>query len=241
MPRQTLSLRRDDNSTMRADLYLPDSAGAPIPAVILIFDMFGITPDLSRIAERFVAEGYAVLIPDLFDRPGPRVFCVVSAVRASMRGSGREFGDIELARKALTEQPAIDARRIAIGGFCLGGSFAVLLANSGAYRVSFPFYGEVPKKIDALRGSCPVVASFGLDDRSSMVESGKRLKSFLEELQVPHDVKFYPGAGHGFMNRNTGFLAEKIAPRLPIHARYDEEASEDSFRRIFAFFKTHLV
>jgi carboxymethylenebutenolidase len=241
MRQQTLSLARSDGSKMRAELFLPDSAGSKVPAVIVIFDVFGITPDLSRIAERFVSEGYAVIVPDLFDHPGPKFFCVVHAIRSSMRGSGREFDDIELARKALIARPEIDSQRIAIAGFCLGGGFAILLANSGAYKVSVPFYGEVPKKIDAVRGSCPMVASYGLNDRKSMVESGKRLESFLEELQVPHDVKFYPGAGHSFMNRNTGFWAEKVAPHMPIHAGYNHEASEDSFRRVFAFLRTRLA
>ena len=241
MRQQTLSLARSDDSKMRAELFLPDSAASKVPAVIVIFDVFGMTRDLSRISERFTSEGYAVIIPDLFDRPGPKFFCVVHAIRSSMKGSGREFDEIELARKALATRPEIDSRRIGIVGFCLGGGFAILLAKSGAYRASVPFYGEVPKKIDALRGSCPMVASYGLSDRASMVESGKRLESFLHELEVPHDVKFYPGAGHSFMNRNTGFWAEKVAPHVPIHAAYNHEASEDSFRRIFAFLRTHLA
>lgn len=85
-----------------------------------------------------------------------------------------------------------------------------------------------------------MVASYGLCDSGSMVKSGKRLEGFLNELNIPHDVKFYAGAGHGFMHHNSGFLAEKIAPHLPIHAEYHEASSEDAFRRIFQFFKTHL-
>jgi carboxymethylenebutenolidase len=240
MKQEMLALARTNGSSMRAELFLPDSHVQPAPAVVLIFDVFGITPDLARIAGRFVAEGYAVIVPDLFDHPGPKFFCVVSAIRSLMRGEGREFRDIELARKYMTTRPEIDPRKIAITGFCLGGGFAILVANSGAYKVSAPFYGEVPKSVDKLRGSCPMVASYGLRDSGSMVKSGKRLEGFLEELAVPHDVKFYPEAGHGFMHHNTGFLAEKIAPHLPIHAEYHEASAEDAFRRIFQFFKTHL-
>jgi carboxymethylenebutenolidase len=241
MKQETLALARPNNSSMRAELFLPDSQAPPAPAVVLIFDVFGITPDLARIAGRFVAEGYAVIVPDIFDHPGPKFFCVVSAIRSSMRGEGREFEDIELARKYLLSRSEIDPGKIAIAGFCLGGGFAILLANSGAYKVSAPFYGEVPKSIDKLRGSCPMVASYGLRDTGSMVKSGKRLEGFLNELNIPHDVKFYPDAGHGFMHHNTGFLAEKIAPHLPIHAEYHEASAEDAFCRIFSFFKTHLV
>ena len=73
-----------------------------------------------------------------------------------------------------------------------------------------------------------------------MVESGRRLRSHLEQLGVPHDVKIYPDAGRSFMNRNTGFLAQKIGPHLPMHAEYHHESAEDAWRRVFAFFERYL-
>jgi carboxymethylenebutenolidase len=237
---ETIALRRGDGSAMRAGFYLPDSAVRPVPAVVVIFDIFGMTPDLSRIASRFAGNGYAAIIPDLYDHPGPRLFCVARAVRSSMRGRGPEFEDIELARRYLAGRAEVDGQRIAITGFCLGGGFAILLAARGGYRVSAPFYGEVPNEIEAVRGSCPVVASYGERDAARMVRAGKRLETFLTTLGIPHDVKFYAKAGHSFMNRNTGFFAEKISPRLPMHAKYDHESSEDAWRRIFAFFEKHL-
>src|SRR5262249_51793661 len=177
---------------------------------------------------------------DLCVRREPRLMCVVRALRASVRGSGRELEDIDVARNYLVERPEVDSRRIAITGFCMGGGFAIVLAGRGLFKVSAPFYGEVPKDAEAVRGSCPVVASYGERDRAAMVESGRRLRSHLEQLGVPHDVKIYPDAGHSFMNRNTGFLAEKIAPHLPMHSEYHHESAEDAWRRVFAFFRTYL-
>jgi len=240
MKQEEIPLRRADGSTMRTRLYLAEGFPQPMPAVVVIFDVFGMTHDLDRVAARFAAEGYCVLIPDLFDHPGPRIFCVVSAVRSAMRGTGREFDDIKVARDYLNSRPEIDSQRVAIAGFCLGGGFAIVLGSSGMYKVSAPFYGEVPRKIDALRGSCPMVASYGQRDRPSMVQSAHRLEAFLEELQVPHDLKIYPDAGHSFMNRHTGFLAEKIAPHLPMHSEYHEPSAEDAWRRLFSFFAVHL-
>jgi carboxymethylenebutenolidase len=237
---ETVVLARRTGGQMHARLFLPDGPAGPAPAVMVIFDIFGMTQDLNRIAGCIVDEGYAVLIPDLFDRSEPRLICVVRALRSSVRGKGREFEDIELAREYLAARPEVDAQRIAITGFCMGGGFAIVLAGRGMFKVSAPFYGEVPREAGALRGSCPVVASYGERDSAAMIASGKRLESHLGQLGVPHDVKFYPNAGHSFMNRNTGFLAERIGPHLPMHAEYHEASAEDAWRRMFSFFEKYL-
>jgi len=57
-----------------------------------------------------------------------------------------------------------------------------------------------------LRGSCPIVASYGRRDRG-LPGRAARLEQALSELEVPHDVKEYPDAGHAFLNRiNVGPL-----------------------------------
>lgn len=43
-------------------------------------------------------------------------------------------------------------------GLCMGGGFALLRGKTGLFRVSAPFYGQVPLSME---GSCPVVASYG--------------------------------------------------------------------------------
>jgi carboxymethylenebutenolidase len=240
MRQTTLSIRRTDGSTMRALYCLPDAPTTSLPAVLVIFDVFGMTADLSRIAGRFVDNGYAVLVPDLFDRPEARLMCVVRAIRSLLRGAGREFDDLRAAREFLGSCAEVDASRIAVTGFCMGGGFAVYLGASGLYKVCAPFYGETPRNVEALRGSCPVVASFGGRDSKRMMAAGQRLQSHLRALGVPHDLKFYPEAGHSFMNRNTGFMAEKVAPRLSMHAEYHEASAEDAWRRLFSFFDIHI-
>ena len=59
---------------------------------------------------------------------------------------------------------------------------------------------------------------------------------------MEHDLKFYPGAGHGFLNHHD-------AAELPLWVRvlaklsasgYDEASAQDARRRIVAFFDAHL-
>ena len=60
----------------------------------------------------------------------------------------------------------------------------------------------------------------------------------LSELEIPHDVKEYPGAGHSFMNRiNTG----PFGPLVKVAGfNYEHDAAQDAWGRILAFFDEHL-
>ena len=122
-------------------------------------------------------------------------------------------------------------------GFCLGGGFALLCAPRGTYAAAAVNYGEVPSDAETvLAGSCPIVASYGGRDLMGTAHP-ERLEAALTALGVPHDVKVYPAAGHSFMS-------PKRAPMAPLTAlarlKYDKEAAEDAWQRIFAFFGTYL-
>ncbi|WP_161992422.1 dienelactone hydrolase family protein [Pseudonocardia sp. EV170527-09] len=38
----------------------------PGPTIVMIYEIFGMTPEMRRIARELAREGYTVLIPDLF-------------------------------------------------------------------------------------------------------------------------------------------------------------------------------
>jgi carboxymethylenebutenolidase len=105
--------------------------------------------------------------------------------------------------------------------------------------VCAPYYGDTPSSADQLRDVCPVVAGFGALDKQFAVQ-GERLERHLTELGVPHDVKIYPDSGHSFMNDFGDGVMAALMRRTPMHAGYDEEASEDSWRRMLGFFSEHL-
>ena len=57
---------------------------------------------------------------------------------------------------------------------------------------------------------------------------------------MPHDVKIYPDVGHSYMNDFGDGVMASVMRRTPMHAGYDEAASEDSWRRMVDFFGKHL-
>ena len=224
-----------DGTPMPAVLTLPDGADGPVPGVLMIYEIFGMSDEMRRVARDLAAEGYAVLIPDVFARGRVRPLCVAATMRTMVTGRGAAMDDLEAARRWLADRPEVDGTRLGAIGFCMGGSFALLLARTGLYKVSAPFYGRPPD----LPRSCPVVASFGGRDLG-MRGAPEKLTADLDAAGVPHDVKVYPEAGHSFFTRTPG-LTGQLVRRLPIHAEYHEASAQDAHRRVVAFFEEHLA
>jgi dienelactone hydrolase len=117
-----------------------------------------------------------------------------------------------------------------------------LYARPGA-RLALGVSNVTPRLTGRWRCERPVVGSFGGADRSPLgAPAGRRLGELLTEFAVPHDVKIYPGVGHGFMDDHapedqTMFL--RFLARIS-GTRYDEDATVDARRRIVEFFNTHL-
>ena len=230
-----------DGASMRALLTQPDTErpAAGWPLMLVIHDAFGFSDDIRRIARRFAEQGYAALAPAVYDGAGAPALCVVRTFGDLQARKGPAFDRIEAARAYAAALPEIDGDRLGITGFCMGGGFALFCAARGGFKVCAPFYGDTPKSADQLRDVCPVVAGFGALDRQFAAQ-GERLESHLSELGVAHDVKIYPGVGHSYMNDLGDGALAAIMRRTPMRAGYDEQASEDSWRRMLDFFGKHL-
>ena len=217
---------------------VPDGAG-PWPAVVMVHEVFGIDDNMRAHAELLARLGYLAVMPDLFSRGGARK-CLTATFRALRARHGQAFDDVEAAKAWVTARPDCTGK-VGVIGFCMGGAFALQLAPRG-YQASSVNYGQLPSDLDALlEGACPIVGSYGQDDRS-LKGAAAKLETALTARHIPHDVKEYRGASHAFLNPGPAGpkLFSMIAQRVGGFGPRPEQA-EDAWHRIDAFFRTHLA
>jgi carboxymethylenebutenolidase len=216
-------------------LAVPIGAG-PWPAVVVLHEVFGLNDDIRRITDRFAANGYLAFAPALFQR-GPKPLCIVSAFRALATGSGSAVDDIVAAAEALRSDERTTGK-VGSAGFCMGGGFCLLLADRGVFDATAPNYGPFPPATGVPTRSCPIVASYGADDRL-LPGAAAKLEESLAPSGVARDIKEYPGVGHSFMNEwktpSPLHVVERIAG---LH--HSAPQADDAWQRILAFFGEQL-
>ena len=92
----------NDGFSMSAYISRPKTA-AKVPGILFIYEAFGMNDEMTGIADELAAEGYAVLLPDLFDR-GSWFSCVRQAMKYLRAGSGQGDQDLIQARNWQSQQ-----------------------------------------------------------------------------------------------------------------------------------------
>jgi carboxymethylenebutenolidase len=227
---------------MNARFAMP--SGAPPsggwPAVIVLYEVFGMTSEMVAVADRFASQNYVALVPDLLGL-GSRIVCLARAMLESSSGQPGPVTDrVEHARRWLSAHPDVDRRRLAVIGFCMGGGFALVyvMTRPDGVRAASINYGPVPSDVTRLRGVCPIVASYGGRDLA-YGRQARRLAEGLSRFGVEHDVKVYEEAGHSFLTDGDHPIGRLIY--LPLRLGYHAAAAEDAWQRIFRFFDRQLA
>ncbi len=201
------------------------------PAIIVIQEWWGLTDHIKDIAKRFAAEGYVAIAPDLYSRLGHALTTDPTEAGKLMNALKQEDGlkDLQATVTYIKSVPEVDRMRIGVTGFCMGGSYALLLpcVNSDI-KAAVPFYGQVPNPDRPLQQlSAPVLYFYGEDDGWITKADVQRLAAAFKKHGKVGEIKTYPGAPHAFFRDNDPSV-------------YRPEAAKDAWARTKAFFKKHL-
>ncbi|ANQ70570.1 dienelactone hydrolase family protein [Rhodococcus sp. D-46] len=221
---------------LRAILETPTTPG-PWPGVVMIHEAFGLEEVMQRQAKRLAAAGFLTLAVDLYSAGGAKR-CLVPTMTSMLRGHGKAFTDIEVARSWLVESRDCTGK-IGVIGFCMGGGFAMV--SAGDFDAASVNYGQLPRKLDeAVVDACPIVGSFGGKD-FSLRGAAAKLETALSNAGIENDVKEYPTAGHAFLNdAEAGPKVLRPLERI-LGIGPDPVAAQDAWKRIDSFFERHLA
>ncbi len=231
--------------------YRSEPQGAPRGGVVLIHEIWGLVPHIHDVADRLAAEGYLVLAPDLLSDIGvtPEFGEEIQAMLADADEERRsaaqprlraalapmrvpDFAHGALVRlrttvDALAHEPGIDGR-IAVIGFCFGGTYAFALAAADErVRAAVPFYGQAPDADAIAQIACPVLALYGRDD-PALIDALPEVRATMAAAHVDFDAVVYPEAGHAFFNDTNAM-------------RYRADEAADAWTRTLRFLADRLA
>ena len=213
--------------------YLVGEKGnAKRPAIIVVQEWWGLNDHMKDIATRYAKEGYIAIVPDLYSRLGNKVTKSPDEAGKLMGMLKQEDGlkDLQATIAYLKTVPEVDAARIGVTGFCMGGSYALMLpCVNSSIKAAVPFYGQVPNPDTPLQKlACPVLYIYGEDDGWITKADVQRLANALKKYDKAGEIKTYPGAPHAFFNNTRQDV-------------YKQVEAKDAWARTLAFFKKHLA
>lgn len=223
---QFIDLAAPDGHRFAAYLATPEER--PRGGVVVGMEMYGVNGYLQGVCDDLAAAGYLAVAPALFDRFEPALTLPYDET-GSVRGKDLS-ARIDYAHTMADATAAADRLRglapgirVAIMGFCFGGTVTWLAACRANFDAAIAYYGsdmcdypdEVPR--------CPVICHVG--DLDTAVPPAD-VAAFQAKRPEPHWY-VYEGAPHGFDNatrparyhpaaaklardRTLAFLAERI-------------------------------
>ena len=209
--------------------YLNTGAGTG-PGLVIIQEWWGLVEHIKRLADRFAAEGFITLAPDLYD--GQAAKSPDEAARMQMALQlGEAAKEIRGAAAHLLSLPNVRPKRVATLGFCMGGLLALFAAQEhpDVFAAVVDFYGYAihpQAPIEPARLQVPAQAHFGRTDRSVPESEARGLAERYRAAGKQFEAYFYD-AGHAFFNDTR--------PQV-----FDQPSADLAWQRTLTFLRSHL-
>ena len=208
--------------------YLSTPEGGRGPGVVVIQEWWGLVPHIKDVADRFAAEGFVALAPDLYHGDVARSPDEAGKMMMALNISQTEK-DLRGAVEYLLSNEATEGAGVGIVGFCMGGALSLYGASKneqvGACVVFYGVHPKVEPDLEALRA--PVLGIFAEKDDFVPPEAVRALEEKFAAHGKQIETHTYPDTDHAFFNDTR--------PEV-----YDADASADAWRRTLAFLRNHM-
>jgi carboxymethylenebutenolidase len=194
--------------------------------VLVIQEWWGLVPHIKSVCDRFAAEGFSALAPDMYhgqtasepDTAG-KLFMALNIAQAEkdLRGAARF-----LAQHSSTA-------RVGAVGFCMGGQLALFAATvNPSVGATVNFYGVHPNvKPDYSKLSGPVLGLFAEKDGFVTPQTARDVDAAIKKAGKQSEIHIYPNVDHAFFNDEN-------------QAAYHKASADDAWRRTLTHFRQHL-
>lgn len=197
-----------DGTTMVGHLAIPDAPG-PLPAVLVCHEGPGIDEHARGRADRLADLGYVAFALD-YHGGGERL----PDMAAMMARLGPLMGDSDRIRAlahagldVLLARPQVDPGRVAVIGYCFGGTMALELARSGAaLRAVVGFHSGLgtSQPQDAANIVAKVLVCIGSEDPLIPAAQRADFEAEMRAADIDWRMNLYGRAEHSFTNPNAG-------------------------------------
>jgi dienelactone hydrolase len=225
---------KSGDATLQGFLAYDDASTKSRPGVLLIHDWMGVSDYAESRAKQLAELGYVAFAADIYGK-GVRP----ADAKAASGLAGKYKGDRALYRERLkaglaqlTGNKLVAPGKVAVIGYCFGGTGALELARSGAdLKGVVTFHGglSTPTPADAKNIKCPVLVLHGADDPFVKPDEVAAFKKEMEDAKVKYTFIAYPGAVHSFTRPDVGNDNSK-------GAAYNEAADKKSWAEMKGFF-----
>ena len=195
------------------------AGSSPRPTVVMLHgaDGLGSNGQYREAARAVAAAGYQVHLVHYLDRTGER--------RASFSTLFQNFmpwmSTVQDALSFAANHPGADSSRVGIVGISLGAALGLAVSSTDPrVKALVNYFGPLPQGAIATTSRLPpTLVLHGSADPIVPVANAYAVEALLRQQNVPHEVKVYPGQGHGFRGA----------------------AEQDATRRALAFLQRHLA
>lgn len=226
-----------DTAKYHSYIAFDDASAKKRPVVFVIHEWWGQNDYVKRRARELAALGYFAVAIDLYGhhKIANSVEEASALSKPFYQNSQLALKNYKVATTLLHQYPQADTSKIAIIGYCFGGSMALEMARMGERLngvVSFHggLSGSIPQK-DLLKAK--ILVCHGADDQFVSKDEVEQFKKQMDSIHADYKFVQYEGATHAFSNPDATEWGIKF--KIPI--AYNNQADTSSWNEMKDFFQ----